>query len=391
MSDILYARPDSNNWSMNLYTPTGERIQRTTGIPKQGASKEQTIELRKRALAIAVKRQAEMSEAKHGIVARQAITLADFLVWYRENITINKRSKYNERLVIDKILRDRTLVGDRPLVDRLLTEITSNDIVEWRTARLQAVKASTVNRNVELLRGVFRKAMPKYLAANPCDDVERIDEEPTTATVVSPENEDKLVAAAPADFAALIVFALDTLIRLGDLLDLRRSDVYIDERGRTRVRVAWSKNGQSYTVGLSSRVVALLPTLPADGYLFAGIRGAGGPQASSRVAFMLEDLCQVAGVAYGRGAGLTFHSFRHTGATRMIQRGVDLKTIQKIGNWKSLDVLIAIYLHSTDALADDAVEVIGRKGRHVRFDVVAPAATATPDAGDLVDDLARTA
>jgi integrase len=56
-----------------------------------------------------------------------------------------------------------------------------------------------------------------------------------------------------------------------------------------------------------------------------------------------------------------FHCLRHTGASRMLAAGVDVKTVMEIGGWKNLAVMQR-YLHPTDERKREAVNAIG-KGR----------------------------
>ena len=60
---------------------------------------------------------------------------------------------------------------------------------------------------------------------------------------------------------------------------------------------------------------------------------------------MFEARCRAVRIPFGRQVhGLTFHGLRHTGASRMLNQGVDIKTVAEIGNWKNLAVLQR-YLH----------------------------------------------
>jgi site-specific recombinase XerD len=69
---------------------------------------------------------------------------------------------------------------------------------------------------------------------------------------------------------------------------------------------------------------------------------------------MLLAGCAAAHVA----KGLTFHGLRHTGASRLVEAGVDLRTVQAIGGWKSLTQLTR-YAHPTADHVRAAVETIG--------------------------------
>ena len=55
--------------------------------------------------------------------------------------------------------------------------------------------------------------------------------------------------------------------------------------------------------------------------------------------------------------GITFHSLRHTGASRMVDGGVDLRTVQEIGGWSSLR-MVERYSHPTPKAKRAAVERI---------------------------------
>ncbi len=46
----------------------------------------------------------------------------------------------------------------------------------------------------------------------------------------------------------------------------------------------------------------------------------------------------------------TIHDLRHTFATRLVQAGVDLYTIQALGRWKTLSMVKNYAHHNTDTL-----------------------------------------
>ena len=59
---------------------------------------------------------------------------------------------------------------------------------------------------------------------------------------------------------------------------------------------------------------------------------------------MFEQRCWSVRIPFGRAkGGMTFHSLRHTGASRMLNRGADIKTVAEIGNWKNLTICSGIF------------------------------------------------
>jgi integrase len=85
----------------------------------------------------------------------------------------------------------------------------------------------------------------------------------------------------------------------------------------------------------------------------------------------LANACKSAGLPV-----LNPHALRHTGATRLALAGVERRTTQAIGGWRTGEMLDEIYEHTCD---DRQAEVAARY--EVRRGVSAPAtATVTPDA-----------
>jgi len=61
-------------------------------------------------------------------------------------------------------------------------------------------------------------------------------------------------------------------------------------------------------------------------------------------------------------AGITrfrFHDLRHTFATRLIQSGVDVYTVQKLGRWKTISMVLC-YAHHQPESSRGGPEVLDR-------------------------------
>jgi integrase len=66
-----------------------------------------------------------------------------------------------------------------------------------------------------------------------------------------------------------------------------------------------------------------------------------------------------------RKAGITrfrFHDLRHTFATRLIQAGIDVFTVQKLGRWKTISMVFR-YAHDQPESLRGGAEVLGRLRR----------------------------
>jgi site-specific recombinase XerD len=91
----------------------------------------------------------------------------------------------------------------------------------------------------------------------------------------------------------------------------------------------------------------------------------GSPYHSIRTAF--ETACRRA-----RLADVTLHVLSHTFASRLVMAGVDLRTVQELGGWSSLD-LVQRYAHLSPAHKAEAVErIIDRNSTTLFTTPVAP-------------------
>lgn len=243
-----------------------------------------------------------------------------------------------------------------------LTQIDSARVAEYESDRLNNGKAaSTVNREVDLLKGMLRDAVPKYLKVSPLAGRKKLRTVKPPKRIVGADEEAKLLAAFrnPADRAFYLI-AVDTLMRLSNVIDLKWSEV----KGGF-VALTDSKTG-AYTVALSDRARAALQALPRAGvYVFPHRRGAKNARDNRGTARrLLMRACKRAGIPYGRGHGVTFHTAtRATGATRMLRKGIDPRTVQAIGNWKDFRAMQE-YLQPDTAQMTAAVNTIAGEPNH---------------------------
>ena len=68
---------------------------------------------------------------------------------------------------------------------------------------------------------------------------------------------------------------------------------------------------------------------------------------------MLELMCRTAGI---RKVGA--HALRHTYATRLFEKRVDIKVISELLGHSSTEITYNIYIHVIDSLKESAVEAI---------------------------------
>ncbi|MEP6889275.1 MAG: site-specific integrase, partial [Nitrospirota bacterium] len=128
-------------------------------------------------------------------------------------------------------------------------------------------------------------------------------------------------------------------------LTLRWEDIDM-ARKLLSVSASYAKSGQTRSVPMNSLVLAALTRLPRHSdYVFAKPNGM-----PFRVVQGFRAACRRAGLH-----DVTPHTLRHTFATRLIENGVDLRTVQELGGWSNLKMLER-YGHVTPSRKAEAVE-----------------------------------
>jgi integrase len=209
------------------------------------------------------------------------------------------------------------------------------------------------NRELAVLKKVFNRCREWKLieAENPVKTVRLTKELRQRLRFLEPEEEDRLLAECAEPLRMLILIGTNCGLRLkSEALTLRWADIDIARKILT-VAAAYAKSGTCRSLSLNSAVLAALSQLPRisdfvfakpNGKPYHGVRG-------------FHAACQRAGLT-----GVTPHTLRHTFATRLVENGVDRRTVQELGGWATLS-LIQRYAHVSHARKAEAVEGLVRK------------------------------
>lgn len=291
-------------------------------------------------------------------------TLKAFAAWFEEHKLPQRRGREREAGILPQLV---AVLGARPLAELTPAVITQY----WITPRLASKKTingrtftagpATVNREVDFLKAILNAAVPEYLERSPLYGMKRLKMPTPRRRLLHPDEEQRLLEVLAPDDRALFLIGLDGLVRLGDILDLRWSDWRKDV-----LYIADPKAGGGFSIPLSKRAQKALAALERNSspYIFARRRVAETERdRRSAIRKMLRRACAAANppIPYGRSlGGITFHwATRRTGATRMLTRGVDIGTTQKVGRWKTPAVVLGIYHELIDDKARAAVEAVG--------------------------------
>ena len=244
--------------------------------------------------------------------------------------------------------------------DKCLGEITPKLLAAYKAQRrTEGAAPATTKKELQVVRHAFNLAEREWewCRANP---MRKVSMEPVHNEIdrwLTVEEEARLLAGAPAWLREIIVFALNTGMRQGEILSLQWPDV---DFTRGTLVVMKSKNRERRTLPLNNTVFAL----------FAGKQAACGQHdglvftTSTRTPLKARSVVRTFSNARNR-AGIQdfrFHDLRHTFATRLAQKGVDLYKVQRLLGHKT-GLMTQRYAHHSPESLRDGVRVLDPSAR----------------------------
>lgn len=220
-------------------------------VVRAGLRKSATFDTKLQAEAWAAKIESEILSGAV-TVTQSRMTVVQMLERYRDEVSPLKRGHRWERLRIDAFIRMVDWIGKR------VDQIDANQIAAFRDMRLREVGSSTVNRELNLLSGIWECARREWRVtlANPVRDVRRPKDPPHREQRISNEQRDALVAGLayqpgtiPTEsrhrVALAFIFAIETGMRCGEICAMQCADVHLSKR---YVRLPMTKNGSERAI-----------------------------------------------------------------------------------------------------------------------------------------------
>lgn len=256
----------------------------------------------------------------------EKMTVRELLERYVAEITPAKRSASSETYRIKGMLT-------RPICFRTLALLTPADVARYRDERLAQVAPATVIRELNTLGhaiDIGRKEWGIHLAQNPCRMIRRPVPPRGRNRRLQSGEEQRLLDAADAGrnpwMKPMIILAIETAMRQGELLSLTWDNLDLDKRV---AHLPMTKNGEARDVPLSQRATEALRRL-ADERLDERVV----PTTKSAVEQAWQHLRARAGCS-----DLRYHDLRHEAVTRLLERGLNVIETATISGHKELRML----------------------------------------------------
>lgn len=245
----------------------------------------------------------------------KTITVHDLLLRYEREITAKKRGADQERFKL-RLLQAHSL--SRASLDK----VTGAMIATYRDDRLRTVTSGTVRRELAILQHCFEVARREWdiaIATNPVRQITLPPPSKARQRRLEPDDVDRFWEAVDRARASwvkpLIIVAIETGMRRGELLSIRWSD--IDVSART-IRVSQTKSGYERVIPLTPLALQTLLPLPRpDDRVF--------PLAPGAVRQAWDRLIKRSGIK-----DLRLHDLRHEAVSRFFEYGLTVPEVALI-------------------------------------------------------------
>ena len=257
---------------------------------------------------------------------------------------MNKKS-YSRDIYFIRVLK-------RNFAESLKADLKLSDFEQFKTKLLEDGKSvSTVNKYLNILSKMYNLAISEgLLTKNPLQDVKKFHEKNYKIRYLTKDEEIRLFSVISKDFCYLkpiIICALQTGMRKSEILNLRWDNIDFEYKF---IELLETKSGKSRKIPISDTLMNVFNNLPRTSeYVFIN-KDTGEPFTDIHKSFTtVLDRAKI--------KKFRFHDLRHTVATRLVEKGIDLVVVKEILGHAKIDTTMR-YAHAVPQRKLDAISVL---------------------------------
>lgn len=347
----IYLRKNRGNkerWYIDYRDETGKRVRKV--VPYAQSREEALLEL-----------QTDIRKSfdrLHGITGRtQKVRFKDLAEQYLEDYA--KVNNLAWKRVESCLKRLKEFFGKHHL-----RNVSPLMIEKYKQKRLkEGIKPASVNRELSVLKRAFNLAIKWKMAdENPVRDVRFLRQSEPRERMLTEEEEKRLLEASTEHLKPVIMIALRTGMRKGEIADLKWEQ--IDMRHR-EIEVTKTKSGKKRIIPICEDLYEVFLSMWGENSGSEFVFQYEDPKTGERKRLKyfrraFESACRRAGIKK-----LTFHDLRHTFASRLVRAGVDLITVKDLLGHHSVRTTER-YTHSGQEQKRKAVRLLSNQTSGIR-------------------------
>jgi excisionase family DNA binding protein len=314
------------------YYDKGRRCRRRLGTDKEIAELQQTDDE-------SVKNDLEISENKENEENKEMM----FDTFAKEYLEYSKANKKEDSFRNDRQNMNKHLM---PLFAGMsLNEIDICMIEKFKNKGKEAGHIFVTNRTLSLLKHMFTIAIQRgYVTNNPAKHVKLFKEPNGRTRYLSEDEKERLLHESKEMVKSIVIAALNTGARKGELLKLKWSNVDLKNGF---IHIVNSKNGEARHIPINDLLKQELSNIPRRGdFVFSKKHG----QSLGDFKKAFKSACKRANIKDFR-----FHDLRHTFASYLAMNHLSERTIQTLLGHKSPS-MTARYTHFSQGHLKEAVD-----------------------------------
>lgn len=290
----------------------------------------------------------KLLQQQNGVIPREEknIPLYKILNLYESYSENNHKDKIHKNSKIDII---KKFFGSNTPIQK----IKSSEIENFRKYLKQnkCLSNATINRYVCVLSKSFNLAINDgYILINPCKSLKKLKEDNEIPRYLTLEEEVNLFKELAEHLKPIVICALQTGLRRGNILNLRWEQINL-ETNLIIIEKQNNKGHKDIQIPISEKLMNELNKIgiKKEGYVFINPE-TNKPYNTIRKGFL--EACKRAKIKNFR-----FHDLRHTVGTRLIKQGVDVKTVQELFAHSSI-ITTQRYLHTSVDRKKSAIDIL---------------------------------
>lgn len=253
----------------------------------------------------------------------QKTLFKDLIQQYLKEVTPTLRGAHEDTYRLRKMMRN-------PIAELNLAELTPNKIAHYRDERLKEVKPNTVIRELAYISSMINHARCEWGLGinNPVAQIRKPSQPQGRERVLNETEMERILSELEKInlfLKPLCEFALETAMRRSELMSLLWININFE---KCVAFLPITKNGQSRSVPLSSKAIAILKSIPRS------IEGRVFPLNKQSVSILFLRATRRAEIK-----NFHFHDLRHMALTRLSSKFTNILELAAISGHRELRML----------------------------------------------------